>query len=278
LYYSLRPQPGMRLTVQLPKSEKQEEIIVLAKVTARKRIVDLTQGADIFDLIREEENEDKLNRHRYTTIGDGVFVWKMPQFDLAEDQIDEMVERARKNKSMILDLRGNGGGAVTTLNRLVGNLFDHDVKIADWKGRKKFDPQIAKTRGKNAYTGKITVLIDSESASAAEIFARVMQLEKRGDVIGDISSGKVMVSRLSPLQVGIDTVAFFGASITIADLIMTDGKSIEYVGVTPDKYLVPTQAAIAANLDPVLAYVAGTHGVTIDPAAAAKMFPLEWGR
>ena len=273
-YYSLRPQPGMKLVVRRPDG-REEELIVAAKVTTGKRVVDLT-SSDIFDLIRSEEREAYLNRHRHATLGEEVFVWKMPQFDMTDGQVDEMMGKVKKYPSLVLDLRGNGGGAVKTLNRLVGHFFDRDVKIADWKGRREFEPQIAKTRGDKYYKGKVAVLIDSESGSAAEVFARVMQLEKRGVVIGDRSAGAVMVSRFYPRQLGIDVVAFFGASITEADLIMTDGKSLEKTGVTPDETLLPKAQDIAAGKDPVLARALAVLGAKLEPGEAGKMFPFEW--
>lgn len=276
-YYTLRPQPGMKLTVRHPDG-KQEDLIVLAKVTEHKRVMDLTGGGggmDLWDYIREGQNEDYLRRHRFSKIGDDVFIWKMPEFDLTESQVDDMIDKASKCKSLVIDLRRNGGGAVTTLNRLVGNLFDHEVKIADWKGRKKFDPQVAKPRGKG-FNGQVIVLIDSESGSAAEIFARVMQIEKRGTVIGDRSSGKVMVSRIYEHESGLDTVAFYASSVTEADLIMTDGKSLENVGVIPDRLLLPTAQDLASGIDPVLSAAVALAGGKLDPAEAGKLFPIEW--
>lgn len=275
LYYTLRPQPGMKLNIRRPNG-KDEEIIVLAKVTEGKKLIDLVRGNDIWDLIRKQESEDYLHRHRYRKFGDSVFVWKMPAFDLSESEIDDMMGKIKRSQSLILDLRGNHGGAVKSLNRLIGHFFDHDVKVADWTGRKKFDPQIAKTRGSNYFKGKVIVLIDSESASAAEIFARAMQLEKRGTVIGDLSSGMVMVSRYFGHQSGLDVVAFYGATITEADLIMTDGKSLEGIGVTPDKLMLPSASDLATQRDPVLAYAAESFGVQITGADAGKMFPIEW--
>lgn len=275
-YYSLRPQPGMMLVVRRPDGAEQQ-LPVLAKVTTGKRIMDLT-GNDIWDLIRADESEAYLNRHRYLNLGDEAFVWKMPAFDLPDEKVDEMMEKARKYPSLILDLRGNGGGAVRTLNRLVGHFFDRDVKIADWKGRKKFDPQIAKTRGEKFYKGRVVVLVDSESGSASEIFARVMQLEKRGTVIGDRSAGAVMMSRYHPRHVGVDTIVPFGTSITEADLIMADGKSLEKTGVAPDEKLLPTAQDLASGRDPALARAAEILGVKLDAAAVGKMFPIEWER
>ncbi len=274
-YYTLRPQPGMRLAVIRPGETNEREIIVEAKITPGRKHVDLT-GDGIWDLIRRSENEEHRNKHRYMSLGEDVMIWKMPQFDLEETQVDEIMGRAAKHKALIIDMRGNGGGYVKTMNRLVGNLFDREVKIAEWKGRKKFDPQLAKTRGDKIFKGQVIALIDSESASAAEILARVIQLEKRGTVIGDRSSGKVMVSRFYQRQSGIDVIVPYGSSITEADLIMVDGKSLENVGVTPDTLMLPTPADLAAKRDPVLAYAAGLTGAKLDPDAAGKMFPIEW--
>jgi len=136
-----------------------------------------------------------------------------------------MFSIARKQKALVLDLRQNPGGAVVTLERMLGNVFEEDVKIADRAGRKELKPQLAKGRGKSAFNGKIIVLIDSNSASAAELFVRVIQLEHRGTVIGDLSSGSVMESRYCSESQGADTMIFYGFSITDADLIMKDGKS-----------------------------------------------------
>jgi carboxyl-terminal processing protease len=276
LYYTLRPQPGMRLSILRPGKTAEEEITVLAKITQGQRLLDLTQGQDIFKLIRESENEAHLNRHRYSSVADDLFIWKMPEFDMSESQVDDMMGKVKDHKKLILDLRGNGGGMVLTLNRLIGHFFDRDITVGEWKGREEFDPQIAKTRKKDIFTGEVIVLIDSESGSSSELFARVMQLEKRAKVIGDVSSGKVMVSRFFSRQVGMDRVAFFGTSITIANVIMSDGKSLEKVGVIPDQLILPSPGDIAAGKDPVLTAAAEMLGHKIPPADAGKMFPVEW--
>ena len=113
-------------------------------------------------------------------------------------------------------------------------------------------------------------------ASASELFARVVQLEKRGVVIGDPSSGSVMESLYYPEKMGMDTVIFYGASITDADLIMADGKSLEHAGVVPDESAVPTAVDLASGRDPVLAKAAKTLGVELNAEDAGKMFPYEW--
>lgn len=274
LYHALRPQPGMRLVVIKPDG-RQQQLDVAAKVQQRKRLVDLT-GNDIAALIREAQNESRLHRQRQDEISEDVFVWKMPEFDLLKHQVDDFVDKFRRKKGLILDLRGNAGGYEETLVRMVENLIDHDVKIGDLKRRKETKPLLAKTRGEMVFAGKLIVLVDSESGSAAELLARVVQLAKRGTVIGDVSSGAVMRSRGYSHQTGVDIVTFYGVSVTDADIVMTDGKSLERVGVTPDETKLPQAADLAAKRDPVLAYAASLLGVTITAEKAGALFPLEW--
>jgi C-terminal processing protease CtpA/Prc len=57
---------------------------------------------------------------------------------------------------------------------------------------------------------------------------------------------------------------------------MTDGHSLENVGVTPDEITLPTAADMAAGRDPVLAKAAQRLGLRLDPVAAGKLFPYEW--
>jgi C-terminal processing protease CtpA/Prc len=154
-------------------------------------------------------------------------------------------------------------------------MFDKDVKLADRVGRKEKKPEIAKGIH-NPFSGKLAVLVDSNSASAAEMFARVMQIEKRGVIIGDRTSGSVMEARHYEEKLGTDTVVFYGASITESDLIMADGKSLEHTGVTPDEVTLPTAEALAKGTDPVLARAAEMLGVKLSIEEAGKAFPYEW--
>jgi C-terminal processing protease CtpA/Prc len=135
---------------------------------------------------------------------------------------------------------------------------------------------LAKTRGADNFKGELVVLVDSRSASAAEVVARIVQMEKRGTIIGDRSSGAVMRSRNHGHKHGQEIVLYYGASITESDLVMTDGKSLEGVGVVPDKLMLPTAADLAAKRDPVLAHAASLVGLEISAEKAGTLFPLEW--
>ena len=277
LFSALRPQPSLHLALQDPAGT-QRQVEVAAKIRQTKRVTDLTGeggASDIWDLIRDEETQEHLMRAQTVEYGDQVRVLKVPEFRFSSLEVESMLGKAHKHDNLVIDLRGNPGGSVDTLKYLVGGMFDKEIKIADRVGRKDTKPEIAKPMH-NPYRGKLVVLVDARSASAAELFARVIQLEKRGVVIGDVTQGAVMEAKHYEEKAGVDTVIFYGASVTEWDLVMSDSKSLEHVGVTPDELLLPSPHALANGRDPVLAHAVEMLGVKITAEEAGKAFPYEW--
>ncbi len=271
LDYVLNPRPEMNLEVQFPSGENQK-MDIKAQMALSTDIV-YRPGAGVrYDVIRQNQNVERRMRMQYVQIGD-VVILKFPWFFYDADDFYILSGKIRKGKALIVDLRGNPGGAVDTLKYFIGMFFDHDVKLYDKVERKKTSPEIAKRERPIYFPGKVTVLVDSGSASAAEIFARVIQLEKRGTVIGDRTSGSVMeATSFYFASSGVD----YGAEVTFADLIMTDGKSLEHNGVNPDEVALPQPDDLRSGRDPVLAHAAQELGVTLSSEAAGKLFPYEW--
>jgi len=234
---------------------------VISKVTTR-RITELD------DLLGEILETIWRERDRYAPVGADILVWRMTGFGNPES-VQEGIKRSRKYKTLILDLRNNGGGTLTALSELVSRTFDREVVVSMEKQRKK--ERTEKAKPKDGFGGKLIVLVDSRSASAAEMYARIVQLEKRGTVIGDRTAGMVMMSQFFPHTVGIGAVAFYATSITVGDVRMSDGGSLEKIGVTPDEIALPTPADMAAGRDPVLARAVALAGGRITPDEAAKL-------
>ena len=213
-------------------------------------------------------------------VGD-VAIWKLSTFAFAPEAVDEIFDDVVKGASaLVIDVRGNPGGLVKTLEQVVSRLFDREVKIAETRGRKSTKTSVAK-KHKNPFLGKLAVLVDSESASAAEVLARVVQIEERGKVFGDRSSGSVMESELQGFALEVADpselrLILYGASITAADLIMKDGKSLEHAGVAPDEVVLPTPADLRARRDPALARAVTSLGGALTPDTAGRLFPVEW--
>ena len=276
----LNPRRRVRLMVQTPGGAPRP-LEIETKVTPRPREVRINMESVMNGITSDFDEMSARRVNRVARVG-GVAIWRLEAFDFPPDQVDREFDPVVKGATdLIIDLRGNPGGLVKTLEQLTGKLFDRDVKLGDMKGRKSTKPSMAKKR-KNPFLGRVVVLVDSESGSAAEILARVLQLEQRAIVMGDRTAGSVMVGEMMMSAVQLmsasDELSIlpYGFSVTVADIIMKDGQSLERVGVVPDDVLVPTQEDLAAGRDPVLARAATSLGATLDPVAAGKLFPLLW--
>lgn len=276
-YNLLRPALGMRAVIQSPNGER-KQLDLKAEIVKTDRAINITQ-------IRNEildDVEDEKNRPIFNEVNSDVIIWKLRAFNITEGRVDELMKTVRKHKTVILDLRGNGGGYVKTLARLVSYFFDKEISIAQVKRRKKTEQQKSKPRSADkVFMGNLIVLVDSRSGSAAEMFARIVQIEKRGVVIGDRTAGAVMQSLFHPAMVtdaSSSNVVVFGVSVTDAEVIPSDGKLLEHVGVIPDEVKLPTAADMAAGRDTVLSYAVNLAGASLSPEAAGALFPYQWKR
>jgi C-terminal processing protease CtpA/Prc len=260
-YNFIRPQSMQRIVVRKPDGAERA-IDVESKLERREMM-------DVDDLLREILKATIVTENREASAGD-TFVWRYTSFGDPKE-IERVMKKARTSKSLVIDLRGNPGGSVDTMRELASRLFDRDVRIAVETSRKADKPIMAKGR-KDAFTGPVAILVDSDSASASEVMARLVQLEKRGVVIGDRTAGAVMTSAMFPHTIGIDRLVFFATTVTIGDVRMTDGGTLEHVGVTPDEIVLPTGADLAAKRDPALARAIAQLGGTITPEQAGRLY------
>jgi carboxyl-terminal processing protease len=124
-------------------------------------------------------------------------------------------------KTVIVDLRGNPGGYLNAVIRMVNEFLDKGQLIVYTQGnsqpRKTFN---ADNSGKYRDKG-VVVLIDDFSASASEIFAGAIQDNDRGWVIGRRSFGKGLVQEQIPFRDG------SALRLTVARYYTPSGRSIQ---------------------------------------------------
>ena len=263
----LRQQRSLNVLLIKPGGNKYK-LDLKSKVTVESVFMPSSRDLDL-----ESETEyNESTRQSFSDEISGLAVWKMPNFGLSPTKLDKMVDKVKKSQALILDLRDNPGGYLAAMMTLSGHFFEKEIKVGSVKERDGLKSLVTKAGGKNYYQGKMVVLIDSESASGAELFARFVQLEKRATVIGDQSSGQVMVSSVFYSYFGLDTKIPYGVSVTIADIIMKDGQHLEKIGVTPDEKILPTAADLAGKRDPVLARAAEILGFKLTPEQAGAIF------
>lgn len=210
---------------------------------------DLTSLDTIYELIREVENE----RESFLTGLDdeGIGFLGLPSFNANKDFWHRLFGKVKKAKVVVLDLRGNRGGSVSGLKTIAGLFEREPVVIADMVRRKKTEPLNA-----SSYSGALDVpmviLVDSESASASEIFAYHFQKRGRAIVVGDRTPGSVSVGRLFVHKVGADLVVFYGVQVTIGKLVFPGGVTLEGKGVAPDRLCIPSAQDLREGNDPCL--------------------------
>jgi len=265
LLYGLSPRTLVRLTVRSPDGTTREHRVAAA-VHPRPSVVRLHRQ-QIQGLLWQQARTTRESRNQVTRVGD-VAVWRLSGFDFDYRDVGRIFDQATDGATaLILDMRGNGGGLIRTLEEVAGRLFDRDVTIASIHERKTTRTLKAKGR-RDAFAGRVIALLDADSGSSAELLGRLLQIEGRGLVIGDRSSGHVQQARRIRRAVRTPRGSiYYSASVTTGTLTMGDGASLEGVGVTPDELVLPTGQDLAAGRDPVLERALTVLGARADAGA-----------
>ncbi len=150
--------------------------------------------------------------------------------ELVEDGID----------GLVIDLRGNGGGALVEATTMTGLFIDEGpvVQVRDSQGRVSLERD---REPGMAWDGPLSVLVDRRSASASEIFAAAIQDYGRGAIIGETTFGKGTVQNLIDLdEFSRSEESRLGQiKLTMAQFYRVSGGSTQRRGVVPD-IMLPT--------------------------------------
>lgn len=164
------------------------------------------------------------------------------QADTATDferQIDTLQTQAGAGKSLrglVLDLRTNPGGLLTSAVQIADDLLDKGG-IVSTRGRNPVaDATFNATPGDRMRGAPLVVLVDAGSASASEVLAAALRDNKRAQIVGSRTFGKGSVQTVLPLDNG-DAV-----KLTTARYYTPSGKSIQARGIDPDVVLKPDGA------------------------------------
>jgi len=136
---------------------------------------------------------------------------------------------------LVMDLRGNGGGALVEATTMTGLFIDTGPVVQVRDSRGKVELKTDNEPGM-AWEGPLGVLVDRRSASASEIFAAAIQDYGRGVIIGEPTFGKGSVQNLINLDNmarGEDT-QLGQLKLTMAQFYRVAGGSTQNKGVVPD--------------------------------------------
>ena len=154
----------------------------------------------------------------------------LPSFDKdvskkLKEKIDDLT--AKGAKSLILDLRNNGGGMVDECEEITDLFLDKDKTIMTTKD-KKGNVQKSVTKNKKTYDLPLVILVNENTASASEILTGALKDNNRTKVIGTKTYGKGVIQSVFNLSDG------SGLKITTAEYFTPNGIEINKKGITPD--------------------------------------------
>ncbi|PSV31284.1 carboxy terminal-processing peptidase [Photobacterium sp. GB-27] len=183
--------------------------------------------------------EDRAVKSEVKTVeGKKIGVIEVPSFyvGLSEDTKKELVKlNEQKVDGVVIDLRNNGGGALTEATALSGLFISSGpvVQVRDSYGRVKVNSD---SDNQVFFNGPLTVLINRYSASASEIFAAAMQDYGRAVVLGEQSFGKGTVQQHRSLNHLYDLFdkPLGHVQYTIQKFYRINGGSTQNLGVVPD--------------------------------------------
>jgi carboxyl-terminal processing protease len=155
----------------------------------------------------------------------------------AEESFAQLRAKNPAMKGLILDLRNNPGGLLDQAVA-VSDLFLDGGEIVSQRGRDPRDVERYNARSGDITNGlPVVVLINSGSASAAEIVAGALQDRKRAELVGLTSFGKGSVQTVIPLRGGMDGAL----KLTTARYFTPSGRSIQKTGIEPDLEVASTR-------------------------------------
>ncbi|MBK8304942.1 MAG: S41 family peptidase [Chloracidobacterium sp.] len=202
----------------------------------------------------------------YIELSDGFNYTTSEEFDTAMREL-----KRQGMRSLVLDLRNNGGGIVDQAVKVAEKFLPAGTLILSQKGRTRIDNRVWRSANTNAETMPLVVLVNEDTASASEIVAGAFQDNDRAMIVGDKTFGKGLVQSV------LDLPGRTGLTLTTARYLTPSGRSIQrdYSQIDLYDYFKHTETA-AALAAPSIAMrtvtnrtVFGGDGITPDEKVKA---------
>ena len=180
----------------------------------------------VMDVVRRQVESPTVNQEM---LDDRIGYIQITEFDTVTlDQFTEALAvcRGKGMKGLILDLRGNPGGNLSTVCDIARQLLPEGLIVyTEDKNGKRTEYSCD---GKHEITEELVVLVDSGSASASEILAGAVKDYGIGTLVGTTTYGKGIVQRIISLTDG------SAVKLTVSHYYTPNGNNIHQVGIEPD--------------------------------------------
>ena len=153
----------------------------------------------VFDLVRDEIPHPSVDL-KYE-IRPGVGYIHLTQFqETTGQEMEDAIGSFGNLKGLVLDLRGNPGGLLSQAVDVCDHLLAKGQNIVSQRGRAYPDQNYTATHGNGGKTFPIVVLVNRDTASAAEIVSGALQDHDRALIVGETTFGKGLVQTVYNLS------------------------------------------------------------------------------
>lgn len=178
------------------------------------------------DVVRRQVESPTVNQEM---LDDRIGYIQITEFDTVTlDQFTEALAvcRGKGMEGLILDLRGNPGGNLSTVCEIARQILPEGLIVyTEDKNGKRTEYSCD---GEHEMTEELVVLVDANSASASEILAGAIKDYGIGTLVGTTTFGKGIVQRIISLTDG------SAVKLTVSHYYTPNGNNIHEVGIEPD--------------------------------------------
>jgi len=195
-----------------------------------------------FDLVRDEIPHPSVDL-KYE-IRPGVGYIHLTQFqETTAQEVNDAIDSFPNLKGLVFDLRGNPGGLLSQAVEVCDHLLSKGQTIVSQRGRAYPDQNYTATHGNNGKVFPIVVVVNRNTASAAEIVSGALQDHDRALIVGETTFGKGLVQTVYNLSENT------GLALTTYHYYTPSGRLIQrnYSGVSLYDYYYNHAGASAPN-------------------------------
>ena len=187
--------------------------------------------------------DDNIGYVRYESFNDGI----------GEGNLDEVLNRLMLCRGLIIDIRGNGGGNLTTAELLAARFFDRSTPVGyirhkTGRGHDDFsamEEQRMEPSSRLRWHKPVCVLTNRRVFSAANEFVKYMKCSPLVTVVGDHTGGGAGLPFNSMLPNG------WAVRFSACPMYDRNGQSVEQ-GIDPDVAVSLTQEDVNRGIDPII--------------------------
>lgn len=200
-----------------------------------------------FPVLEIGQEDEKIQGYNAGLRDDGVLYIRLGTInDFTADSLNDTIKNNNDVKGIVLDLRGNKGGYLKQALEIV-DVFLNEGKIIYTEGKSKAVKKLYRAENGEKYKNvPMVILVDGQTASAAEVIAVALKDNERAKLVGGQTFGKGAVQNIYAIENGASM------ALTTEMFYSPRGLPVDSVGIRPN--VCSEVFAITSNIDDLINY------------------------